>query len=166
MKNILIVDDDSALLVILSEAFCSSGQWCNVLTARSGAEAQKVLERVPVDFVLTDLDMPEMDGYELLENLKADVHTMPVIVITADIQDSTREKIMQRGAHAVMNWSMRFVSSLYVSAWGTAEIVSATLLALWIFGEVPGPTKILGGAIVMAGLLYYNYHENDTPRKV
>lgn len=72
----------------------------------------------------------------------------------------------QMGAHAVMNWSMRFVSALYVSAWGTAEIVSATLLALWIFGEVPGPIKIGGGIIVMAGLLYYNYHENDTPRKV
>lgn len=72
----------------------------------------------------------------------------------------------QMGAHAVMNWSMRFVPALYVSAWGTAEIVSATILALWIFGEVPGPTKILGGTIVMVGLLYYNYHENDTPRKV
>jgi len=74
--------------------------------------------------------------------------------------------LCQMGAHAVMNWSMRFVSALYVSAWGTAEIVSATLLALWIFGEVPGPTKIIGGIIVMVGLLYYNYHENDTPRKV
>lgn len=72
----------------------------------------------------------------------------------------------QMGAHAVMNWSMRFVTSLYVSAWGTAEIVSATLLALWIFNEVPGPAKIIGGIIVMAGLLYYNYHESDTPRKV
>jgi drug/metabolite transporter (DMT)-like permease len=71
----------------------------------------------------------------------------------------------QLGAHAVMNWSMRFVPSLYVSAWSTAEIVSAPLLALWVFGEMPGPTKIMGGIIVIAGLLYYNYHENDTPGK-
>jgi drug/metabolite transporter (DMT)-like permease len=60
---------------------------------------------------------------------------------------------------------MRFVPALYVSAWGTAEIVSAPILALWVFGEVPGPAKIIGGAIVIAGLLYYNYHENDTPGK-
>jgi len=73
--------------------------------------------------------------------------------------------LCQIGAHAVLNWSMRFVPALYVSAWGTAEIVSAPLLALWIFGEVPGPAKIIGGAIVIAGLLYYNYHENDTPGK-
>jgi drug/metabolite transporter (DMT)-like permease len=73
--------------------------------------------------------------------------------------------LCQIGAHAVMNWSMRFVPSLYVSAWGTAEIVSAPLLALWVFGEMPGPTKIIGGIIVIAGLLYYNYHENDTPGK-
>jgi drug/metabolite transporter (DMT)-like permease len=71
----------------------------------------------------------------------------------------------QLGAHAVMNWSMRFVPSLYVSAWSTAEIVSAPLLALWVFGELPGPTKIIGGFIVIVGLLYYNYHENDGPGK-
>jgi len=73
--------------------------------------------------------------------------------------------LCQIGSHAVMNWSMRFVPSLYVSAWGTAEIVSAPLLALWVFGEMPGPTKVIGGVIVIAGLLYYNYHENDTPGK-
>jgi drug/metabolite transporter (DMT)-like permease len=73
--------------------------------------------------------------------------------------------LCQIGAHAVMNWSMRFVPSLYVSAWGTAEIVSASLLALLVFGEMPGFTKMIGGVIVIAGLLYYNYHENDTPGK-
>lgn len=73
--------------------------------------------------------------------------------------------LCQIGAHAVMNWSMRFVPSLYVSAWSTAEIVSAPLLALWVFSEMPGITKIIGGVIVIAGLLYYNYHENDTPGK-
>jgi drug/metabolite transporter (DMT)-like permease len=73
--------------------------------------------------------------------------------------------LCQIGAHAVMNWSMRFVPSLYVSAWGTAEIVSASLLALLVFGEMPGLTKIIGGIIVIAGLLYYNYHENDTSGK-
>lgn len=71
----------------------------------------------------------------------------------------------QLGAHAVMNWSMRYVPSLYVSAWSTAEIVSAPLLALWVFGEMPGLTKIFGGIIVITGLLYYNYHENDGPGK-
>lgn len=74
--------------------------------------------------------------------------------------------LCQIGAHAVLNWSMRFVPALYVSAWGTAEIVSAPLLALWILGEVPGPSKIIGGIIVIGGLLYYNYHENDTPGRL
>lgn len=73
--------------------------------------------------------------------------------------------LCQIGAHAVLNWSMRYVPALYVSAWGTAEIISAPLLALWIFGELPGPTKVMGGVIVIGGLLYYNYHENDTPGK-
>jgi drug/metabolite transporter (DMT)-like permease len=73
--------------------------------------------------------------------------------------------LCQIGAHAVMNWSLRFVPSLYVSAWSTAEIVSAPLLALWVFGEIPAPTKVVGGVIVIFGLLYYNFHECDTPGK-
>jgi drug/metabolite transporter (DMT)-like permease len=71
----------------------------------------------------------------------------------------------QIGCHAVLNWSMRLVPALYVSAWETAEIVSAPLLAFWIFNEMPGATAFIGGAIVITGLLYYNYHENDTPGK-
>ena len=71
--------------------------------------------------------------------------------------------LCQLGAHAVMNWSMAHVSALYVSAWGTAEIVSAPVLAFLVLGEVPGPFKIVGGLIVIGGLLYYNYHEPHTP---
>jgi drug/metabolite transporter (DMT)-like permease len=73
--------------------------------------------------------------------------------------------LCQIGCHAVLNWSMRLVPALYVSAWETAEIVSASFLALLIFNEMPGTTAFIGGAIVITGLLYYNYHENDTPGK-
>ncbi|MEG0918841.1 MAG: DMT family transporter [Anaerovoracaceae bacterium] len=66
----------------------------------------------------------------------------------------------QIGAHAVWNWSMGYVSSLYVSAWETMEIVFATIFAFIIFGEVPSLAQIIGAIIAIAGLLYYNYHEN------
>ena len=69
--------------------------------------------------------------------------------------------LCQLGAHAVLNWSMGFVSALYVSAWETAEIVSASALAMVVLNETPGMSKVLGGIIVICGLLYYNHHEND-----
>ena len=71
----------------------------------------------------------------------------------------------QIGAHAVWNWCMGYVSSLYVSAWETMEIVFATILAFLIFGEVPNLVQITGAVIVIAGLLYYNYHENKRLEK-
>lgn len=71
--------------------------------------------------------------------------------------------LCQLGAHAVLNWSMGFVSALYVSAWETGEIVSASALAMVVLNETPGLSKVLGGVIVICGLLYYNRHESDQP---
>lgn len=64
----------------------------------------------------------------------------------------------QIGAHAVWNWTMGYVSSLYVSAWGTCEIVFATIYAFFVFGEIPSKWQVIGATIVIAGLLYYNYN--------
>ncbi len=70
----------------------------------------------------------------------------------------------QIGAHAVMNWSLGYVSPLYVSAWATADIVIATAFAFVIFGEVPGVWRTIGAVIVLGGLLYYNKHEGHPPK--
>ncbi len=69
--------------------------------------------------------------------------------------------VCQLGCHAVFNWSMGYVSSLYVSALDTGEIIVAALLALIVFSEIPTVWQMLGGIIVILGLLYYNYHEGD-----
>lgn len=74
--------------------------------------------------------------------------------------------LCQIGAHGVWNWSMGYVSALYVSAWETMEIVFATLLAFLIFGEVPSLWQIVGAIVVIVGLLYYNFNENKKLGKV
>ena len=66
----------------------------------------------------------------------------------------------QIGAHAVFNWSLGYVTSLYMSAWETAEIIFASLLALFVFKEIPTMWQIIGGIIVLVGLLYYNKNES------
>lgn len=72
--------------------------------------------------------------------------------------------VCQFGAHGLFNWSMGYVSSLYVSAWGTAEIVFATALAFIVFGEIPTTWQIIGAIVVIAGLLLYNVKSEEKDR--
>lgn len=68
--------------------------------------------------------------------------------------------VCQIGAHAVFNLCMGHVSSLYVSAWESGEAVSATLLAYIFLGQVPKEWQLIGMAVVVIGLVYYNYHSS------
>jgi len=66
MRNILIVDDEETLLLILKmeSRLDEYKNQFNVITAQNGKEAVKILESNVIDFVVTDLKMPEMDGIE------------------------------------------------------------------------------------------------------
>src|SRR6201996_3013739 len=80
--RILLVDDDPILrefgVVHLSSEAAS------VTTAGDGEEALAMLEQAPVDIVLLDLEMPRMDGFDVLRRLRANPRTaeLPVIVVT------------------------------------------------------------------------------------
>ena len=68
--------------------------------------------------------------------------------------------VCQIGAHAVWNLCMGYVSSLYVSAWESADPVFAILLAIVLLGQRPTSWELVGCAVVVIGLLYYNYSAN------
>ncbi len=101
MPKILIIDDSRYTRLPIVKFLAANG--FEVREAENGSVGLDVLNKENFDAVITDLLMPEMDGYELLDRLRADGRQVPVIVITADIQDSTREKVLQAGARAVMN---------------------------------------------------------------
>ena len=83
MKKVLIVDDEPAVLFALSEALADRRRGIKVATAANGEEAVAILESERVDLVITDLRMPEMDGFELLAWLRRGFPHLPVIVMTA-----------------------------------------------------------------------------------
>ena len=83
MKKVLIVDDEPAVLFALSEALADRRRGVKVATAANGSEAVAILESEKVDLVVTDLRMPEMDGFELLAWLRRGFPHLPVIVMTA-----------------------------------------------------------------------------------
>jgi two-component system response regulator MtrA len=86
LPRILLVDDDSSLLVVLSEQLRDDG--FEVTTARDGAEALRRLEAGWPDLILLDLMMPRVDGLALARQIKSQAD-LPIIVLSAiDTADS------------------------------------------------------------------------------
>jgi DNA-binding response OmpR family regulator len=96
MKKILLIDDDLSLLKTLGEELNSYEVW-NILTAENGKQGADIIATYPVDLVVTDLSMPEMDGYELLALLGEKWPTMPVIVMTADDSGAAVQRLRSLG---------------------------------------------------------------------
>jgi CheY-like chemotaxis protein len=98
-KTVLVTDDDVRNIFSLTRALEASQM--NVLSATDGKEALKVLEQHPeVDVVLMDIMMPEMDGYETMQQIrkKAQYKNLPIIAVTAKAMIGDREKCIRAGA--------------------------------------------------------------------
>ncbi|ECO5907785.1 two-component system response regulator GlrR [Salmonella enterica] len=79
--HLLLVDDDPGLLKLLGMRLASEGY--SVVTAESGQEGLRVLNREKVDLVISDLRMDEMDGMQLFTEIQKVQPGMPVIILTA-----------------------------------------------------------------------------------
>ncbi len=98
MKTILVVDDEPSVLFALSESLSDKRRGVRVATAANGIEAVAVLESEPVDLVLTDLRMPDMDGFELLAFLRRNHAALPVILMTALGSADTSARLATAGS--------------------------------------------------------------------
>ncbi len=97
-KIVLVVDDAPANLAVLTEILKPAYQ---VRVAKNGALALKIAQAsTPPDVVLLDVEMPDMDGYQVCEKLKADEHTrnIPVIFVTGHGDPEQQQKGMGLGA--------------------------------------------------------------------
>ena len=96
MRKILVVDDEKIMLMLTQRILSKK---YNVICATSGAEAIKLFEKEPPDLVLSDLMMPEMDGYELHAILQEKSNgAVPIIFMTADESDESESKGFEIGA--------------------------------------------------------------------
>ncbi len=96
MASLLIADDEKNIRSGLELAFEDEGY--TVVTAADGKEAWDKLQKNAIDLVITDLRMPEMDGYELLKRISAAYPTLPVIVLTGHGTIETAVETMRDGA--------------------------------------------------------------------
>jgi len=96
MSNILIVDDEQSYRQLLSLVFESDGH--TIRTASNGREALAVLQREPVDVVISDVRMPDMDGIEMLSAVRETQPDLGVILMTAFASVETAREAFKLGA--------------------------------------------------------------------
>ena len=82
MKTLLVIDDDESIRLLLRDKLCPLGY--NVVTASDGDEGLISFSEQEIDLILLDMDLPKVDGMEVLRSLKEDGHDIPVIIFTVD----------------------------------------------------------------------------------
>ena len=90
--RVLVVDDDLGICQSVKEILEAAG--CQVTTANNGAEGLRCVESMPLDVVLSDVVMPEMDGYELYTALRKNHPELPVLMMTGFHYD--RDHVIKR----------------------------------------------------------------------
>ena len=96
--DVIAIDNDEVLLLMLKEMYAQEGIHCDACT--DAAELMEMIRRKEYSLLLTDLNMPEINGFELLELLRTsnvgNSKTIPVVVTTAS-GSCSKEELMERG---------------------------------------------------------------------
>lgn len=119
MRRILIIDDSLFQRRVVSAPLKANGFIVEeAVNGREGLE--KIIEEKP-DLVLLDILMPEKDGIQVLKELRDANSTIPVIMLTSDVQDSTKAECLSLGARAFLNKPVKAEELLPVIASLIAE---------------------------------------------
>lgn len=93
--TLLIVDDNETILDLLELLLSNHG--LRVLRAQNGHKCLEIVQRQPVDLVILDVMMPEMDGIKVTAELKRLLPSLPIILVTAKDDLATRAAAMALG---------------------------------------------------------------------
>jgi two-component system OmpR family response regulator len=95
--RVLVVEDDPSTRMLLRAALTKGG--CEVIEAADGGEALGLFSREGADLIVTDLNMPVVDGRELIRRLRGGADGgPPVIVLTSDADERSQEETLEAGA--------------------------------------------------------------------
>lgn len=101
-KKILIVEDETDLAKMIQVSLFDEG--FDVIVANNGSYAERTLERESFDLVLTDINMPLLDGVQLIDNLKRKEKTkeIPVVVLSGYIDAKRLKELASLGITHVL----------------------------------------------------------------
>ena len=102
MHKVLIIDDEPPYRKIYQRKFEVSGY--EATTAENGQEGLEKMRSFKPDIVFCDLMMPMLDGFQLLDQAKADpeLNTIPIVVLTNLSTTDDAQKVIQKGAAAIL----------------------------------------------------------------
>lgn len=100
VKRILVVEDESEISRVLNEILMDWG--FDVLTAFNGREGLDVLNSQTVDGIVLDLEMPIMDGWTMLDELRWQGYQTPVIVMSGGVDPHVLRNMLREGAQGFL----------------------------------------------------------------
>jgi len=100
MFSILVCEDDFAIKTMISTKLKQENY--SVYTAQNGQEALNLMEKQQIDLVISDIMMPEMNGYEFVQTLRETKYTLPILMITAKSQLESLEEAFKLGVDDYM----------------------------------------------------------------
>tara|TARA_B100001094_G_scaffold303785_1_gene332183 strand:+ start:1170 stop:1550 length:381 start_codon:yes stop_codon:yes gene_type:complete len=96
MTSVLIADDDEDIRELFDDELMESG--FDVYLAHNGVEAMEMLRTFVPEVVLVDLKMPEMDGFELMRQMREFNPTIPIIVVSGKTTSGIEADVLSSGA--------------------------------------------------------------------
>ena len=98
IKNVLFVDDNRILCRLIQKKFNRCKDIFSIITAKDGLDALDKLKEKNISLIVTELEMPNMDGFALLTHLSQNYPDIPVIIQTGQGTPQTREIVLESGA--------------------------------------------------------------------
>jgi len=97
MARVLYIEDNQANRLLVLRVLTAEGH--TVLEAENGLMGLQVAQRERLDLVLVDINMPEMDGYEVASRLRAlsELERVPIVALTANVLRGDRERSLRAG---------------------------------------------------------------------
>jgi len=97
-KTVLIVDDSASMRQLLSFTVKDAGY--DAVTAENGRDALEKASTAKIDLVITDMNMPEMDGITLIRQLRGmpDFKFVPIVMLTTEAQEAKKQEGRAAGA--------------------------------------------------------------------
>ena len=97
-KTILTVDDSASMRMLLKASLTAQG--FTIEAANDGRHGLERMIEVKPDLLITDINMPEMDGFELIEAVRGDkeLSTLPILVLSTEFSDDKKARAREAGA--------------------------------------------------------------------
>ncbi|HIF95253.1 MAG TPA: response regulator [Myxococcales bacterium] len=104
MQSILIVEDSATMRSLLASSLEELESAVKIVEAESGFEALRILPRESFDLIVTDINMPDINGLELVSFIRRNEKyaDIPLVIVSTEGSDRDREKGLRLGADAYM----------------------------------------------------------------